>query len=583
MRRQVSNLKLGHLLFVFAVTAGASVALVSVGSSVVIPGGGPTKSDCYVSMNLPAVSVAVSNKNKEIDCMDGDPACDADGACNNVCQIQGQLCIDQPGIGDCTPPAGLKTLKFKSHPVSFVLNQPGALTGSVCGAFVTGNIPVKSKKNGKKLPGVLKVTANAVANKGTKPAKDGDTYIIKCLPRVGACPAAVTPVCGDGVVQGLEQCDPPGERSQCPSNQFCNASCQCEDIAACDCGTPSPTKLKFTTAVNQLICGHATDASNANLVDLQCGTLWFGGGVVSTSLPNAQPDLGISYENVAACNGHTVKLTNTSAAQTGSSRTCTTAGCTFGAPLPVPNDAVPVVSTCVVNVVAQDAKGFGECSTGAINLNLPLESRLHLSGDVLLDDPNVPYTQGVQACPICVDDGGLKCKGGPNDGMPCTPETSALGAGYPTSQDCPPDPANYIGSLSVPFALTTGAQTKTAVSRGTQTAFCGFCRDPDSTAFEGSQNTPAGPPHVCSTDADCTTAPFTSCQQKDPGAFNQPSATMITETGSPAGDLRDGASHDATLVSVFCLPPSFSPLADPAAGLPGPGATALPGAMQLVP
>ncbi len=604
MRRRLSNLKLRHLLLVFVVTTGAVVALVSIGSAVVIPGGGPTKSDCYISMKLPNVTTALAPKpkNKELDCMDGDPACDSDGQCNNVCAMSAELCVLQPGILDCTPPtAGLKKVVFKSHPITFTFQPPAGLTSSACGSLLDLHLPVKVSNKGKKTPGVLKVTGNAVANKPTKPPKDGDTYILKCLPRVGPCPTTTTstststststtttlpPVCGDGVLGGNEQCDPPGQQGQCPANQFCGLDCQCAAQAACNCGAQAPTKVKFTTTVNQLTCGHVVDGSNANLLDLPCGTLWFGGGVVATSLPNTQPDMGVTFENVSACSGTIMGLTHTTSTDTGSSRNCTTAGCTFGAPLAVPNDAVPAVSTCVINKVAQDAKGYGDCSTGTINLNLPLDSRLHVGGgDLLIDDPNVPYTLGVQACPICVDDGGLKCKGGPNDGLPCTPETSALGAGYPTSQDCPPDPNLYIGSLSVPFALTTGTATKTAVARGTQTnAFCGFCRDPESTAFEGTPNGgPAGNPRICSSNIDCTVPPFTSCEQKDGGAFNKMTATMITETGTSGTDLRDDLSHDATLVSVFCLPPSFSPLADPAAGLPGPGATSLPGALQLVP
>ena len=594
MRRLLGNLKLGHVLLVVAVAVGATVALVSVGSSVVIPGGGPTKSDCYVSLKLPSVTTALvaKPKNKELDCMDGDPTCDSDGQCNNVCAMQAQLCINQSGILDCTPPTGgLKKLTFKSHPVSFVFQGPAALTSSACGSLLDLNVPVKVKPNGKKLPGKLSVNATAIGVKGTKPAKDGDTYIIKCLPRVGACPTTTTstvttttttsttvPLCGDGFVGGTEQCDPPGQQGQCGANQFCGIDCQCAATTACACGTPTPTKLKFTTSVNQLTCGQATDSNNVSVRDLPCGTLWFGGGHVGTQLPNLQPDMGVSFEKVTGCSGTVFGLAKTTSTDTGSTRTCTSQGCTFGAPLPVPNDAVSSISTCVQNVVAQDAVGFGECATGAINVNLPLTSRLYLTGDLLPDDPNLPYTTGIQPCPVCADGGdGLKCHGGPNDGNACTPETSNLGVAYPTSQDCPPDEANFLGTLSVPFALTTGTSQKIAVTLdGQENAFCGFCRDADDT---GAFQNPAVP---CTSNGDCTDPVFEGCQQKDGGAFDRTTAAKITETGTPAGDMRDGSGHGATLVSVFCLPPSFSPLVDPAAGLPGPGATALPGTAQLL-
>jgi hypothetical protein len=39
----------------------------------------------------------------------------------------------------------------------------------------------------------------------------------------------------------------------------------------------------------------------------------------------------------------------------------------------------------------------------------------------------------------------------------------------------------------------------------------------------------------------------------------------------------------ATIVSIFCIPPTFNPLVDSAADLPGPGMTALQGTTQLLP
>ena len=45
----------------------------------------------------------------------------------------------------------------------------------------------------------------------------------------------------------------------------------------------------------------------------------------------------------------------------------------------------------------------------------------------------------------------------------------------------------------------------------------------------------------------------------------------------------DGAAHASTLVSVFCIPPTFNGAIDAAADLPGPGAVSLPGHAQLLP
>jgi len=49
------------------------------------------------------------------------------------------------------------------------------------------------------------------------------------------------------------------------------------------------------------------------------------------------------------------------------------------------------------------------------------------------------------------------------------------------------------------------------------------------------------------------------------------------------GDLTDGLGHASTLVSRFCIPPTFNPTVDSAGDLPAPGAVALPGTAQLKP
>ena len=148
--------------------------------STVIPGGGNKKSDCYVLASLKGKHPLKNPKTLE--CADGDPSCDMDGTCNNVCALQVRLCVNGPNMPPCTPPSQLASLSFKSHPATFTLNTPGQLTGPECGASHEVNLPVKISKSGKKSKGVLKVTANGKAPKGTKPKSDGDTYVMKCVP-----------------------------------------------------------------------------------------------------------------------------------------------------------------------------------------------------------------------------------------------------------------------------------------------------------------------------------------------------------------------------------------------------------------
>jgi hypothetical protein len=322
---------------------------------------------------------------------------------------------------------------------------------------------------------------------------------------------------------------------------------------------------------------------------LDGGGLYFGGGQPSgLSLPASIPDMGLSYSRLGACVGGVPQLSPTTAgdvpgpgcAEAGTpsygTRHCTSGGCLFGPPLSIPNPASGATSVCVINnVAAQAGTGTGTliCASGETDLDLPLQSDVYLTGPIL----------GTQACPTCTGGtpgtcGSGTCNGGTRDGMPCTPETSPLGASYPTSHDCPPPNGTFIGSLPVPFALTTGTQTKTAFNTsGMMNVFCGFCFD--SLLTSSFQN----PPHPCDADADCTTGNFTSCRQHSQGGLRNPFATMITETGVASGVcLLDELPHAATLVSVFCVPPSYNGIVDPSGELPGPGAVSLPGTAQLI-
>jgi hypothetical protein len=139
--------------------------------------------------------------------------------------------------------------------------------------------------------------------------------------------------------------------------------------------------------------------------------------------------------------------------------------------------------------------------------------------------------------------------------------------------------------------LTTGASNKTAVASGTeQRVFCGFCRDAANTGcFEGDPTAaadgcpaPACTQRPCTSDADCA-PPYASCEQRNQGAFHVGGATAISEMGTAAGSLTDGAAHASTLVSVFCIPPTFNAAVDAAADLPGPGAVSLVGQAQVLP
>jgi cysteine-rich repeat protein len=627
----------------------AFVSLLAVTLGWVVPDAHAAKNDCLVTFR------GVTDANTQggtFACTDCDPSCDTDGVNtpNKSCQFSFQVVINRPATG-CTA-TDIKKVKVKKAgkcKLSGTKITPNG-TASVQGAF-TG--VVRTKKNGKKA-GSCKIIA--MAKGGRKPRQvDSDKLTLTCNPQGGTCPTVTTttttsttlpPGCGNGVKEGLEECDDantnnndtctntcqsaacgdtflqPGEQCDppcgtgCGAGQICNNTCQCVAAAACACGSPDPTRLSFTTtAPLQGNSGMILDGSNANILDLKSGGLYFGGGAVGVPLPAAVPDLGNSLTKTC-CNGSAVTLVATTLADTSSNRTCTSKDCLFGPPLPIPNYANTAISTCVINKVAKNGVGRLQCDTGLSELNLPLTSEVFLTADLLngttSDRPDVP---GTQPCPICsrVCAGGTNaglpcaadgecpsstcaasptCLGGPNHNQACTPGTSALpGAGtdpndtpYPTSHDCPP-PGTPVGTLPIGFALTTETATKPGVASGSQArVFCGFCRDTDGTFyFEGDPNGLGGALHPCASNADCT-QPWESCEQNNTGAFHQGNAAMIVENGVRAAGITDHTStHVSRLVSVFCIPPTFNAAIDATADLPGPGAVSLPGVAQLLP
>jgi len=399
----------------------------------------------------------------------------------------------------------------------------------------------------------------------------------------------------------------------------------CGDITPGGCASFDSGGNAGTACSSNAPCGGGTC-----MKDITCGGLYFGGGNEGVPLPATPPDMGQNITKITGCNTGTgaFNLTNTTMTDTGSLLTCTSGpgagsgtcsagnctqggqngghactsnaqcGCLFGAPLPIPNPNSPSTSTCVINSVTTNAAGSGNCSGSLSNLSLPLNSEIYLTGDGMPKRCNAASgtnqgrqclnngncTPGVcvsdpaiQPCPICNTTTNL-CNGGADDGLPCVAETGNLGAAFPTSHDCRPNPPS-LGGLAIGFNLTTGTQTKGSANLGAQPGQqavftgCGGCATTTG-AFEGP------PTHLCSANSDCTNGSFTVCRQLNNGAFSNPIATSISATGSASACLADGAPHAATLVSLFCTPHTGTILVDSSANLPGPGGVALVGVSQ---
>ncbi len=304
----------------------------------------------------------------------------------------------------------------------------------------------------------------------------------------------------------------------------------------------SPTILDFTTGTPGGTCGNIKDGSAVLIKNLTCGGLNLGGG--GSIVPEGPtPDGSISRFSLS-CAGPacTIGPTNTVPPVNTAGPDCTNTGCNFGTPLPIPNPAIPTITTCVLNTWASPASGTLNLSTGASSTSVPLSSDIYLTGNLS------------QPCPRCSATGSPgspgtgTCDRGPRAGMACT-TTSSTGV----TRDCP----------------TGGANPPTQPC----TAGGGLCIDGSHVGVIGVNLTP-----LTTGSSSVTNGTGIFCPgQTGAGCFGSPACRTITENGVPAGPVSTGVPTSATLASVFCIAATGNGLVDASANLPGPGAISLPG------
>ena len=187
-RRSVEVLLVGGALCVLGVL-GTGLAIAGL-----IPGGGPSKSDCYAELSVEGIDNPSDRvQGKKVLVTDGEAG--DNGPCGDFkCNVSVGVCINQddPNLPDCTAPASLDKLKVNK---AYNISVPQLRSGSVCGAFVDGEVSAKVKrdKNGdvkSAKAGKKKIIINAKAVAGTKPRVDKDMVIIMCLPRTVECPSS---------------------------------------------------------------------------------------------------------------------------------------------------------------------------------------------------------------------------------------------------------------------------------------------------------------------------------------------------------------------------------------------------------
>jgi hypothetical protein len=333
---------------------------------------------------------------------------------------------------------------------------------------------------------------------------------------------------------GAESCRPKKEtkcKDPYPPSSACGAFLTCAE--ACDpssCVTTTTTTimtttttlaLRFTTGPPSGVCGEAREGGPTGTIlqDLSCGGLNLGGG--AGTVPEGPTPENAPTEFNLDCTGNVCTVTGRTSAESGSNNNCSVAGCDFGTFLSIPNGGL---STCVHNTFSASASGMIDLNTGEFDGIIPLQSATNVTGN------------NANPCPSCIAN---QCdSSASNAGAPCT-AINAAGDTY----DCLPG-----GAPLIPFGVNLA---------------------PIGTAAQ-SMNGPGG--DFC---GQRMTAPGSF------GCFGHPTCDYIEERGTAAGTLTTGPAA-ATLASVFCIPATTNQVIDGAADLPGPGATTLPGVLEIL-
>ena len=530
-----------------------------------VGGGGTVRTDCAAELLPVGAILTIARGNglptSNVACVDGDPACDADGAVNGTCALRAVMCLSntdprypacgpqsldaievkkpKAGAGDATDAANLAAVEGAAQSLGLAVRRngvivvagPGSSQPNACTAAdpATLSVPLAGPPGAyRKARRTIVARFLAFDSNGKPHFTDSDKLVIECRPGV-VVPTTTT----------------------IPTTTTTSSSTTTTAVSTTTTTTFSgpfvpPSFLDFTTTTGGTSnCGATYDGTAAKVGDLKCGGLDLGGGL-STVLENITPSGSTNRFAVSGCAGTVCNL-GPIAAKVGTTD-CTNPGCYFGTPLPIPNGGQ---TTCILNRFSAPAGGQIDFLTGTTsNLSITLGSDTYITG----------ISHVAQPCPRCVVSGTPSptnplsgtCDRGARIGLACT-TTNPQGL----THDC--QPGGSDGSIHLPAPIpvalaplktgTVDVTAATVVSGGG--LFCPGQTSSQRGAFEA-------------------------------GAGQ--TVVRIVENGSPAGDLRAlGVAEPITLASVFCVPNSGSILVDSSANLPGPGAVTLVGTMTPIP
>jgi hypothetical protein len=449
-------------------------------------------------------SVSPGPKFTTVTCVDG-AACDKDGSTNGSCSIEVEACALSTEIAGCTPSATIDQLKFPNgNAKKFPGLSAPATTADACGAIGTATLKLKKKgkKPSAKGKGTIKLQTKGASGKTKNVVK------VQCLP-------CTEP---DGNCVPPPPCDnPPCEENTC--GPVCSRS---------EPGLPMELTMDVPAVGSDLDNGFTGESHNFPVV-------------YGSSLNFCVSD----------CDG----TTDTSCNTCGLVGPGTKNGPTFGAPLPLLSNNVPV---CVVNEFRRDRiDGTYDTATGEATAKVDLNSRVFV-----LQPDN-------QVCPRCSGDGTIgstgTCQGGRNQGKPCTVNgiTTVVGSkgdpNYQLSSDCLPA-GQPAGVLLIDLPLTTGESRKDG-----------------SKPCPGQKQDDACGGGSCT--VDCSNNPILPCfptASDSGGSIIRVGTPVPVSPPFPDTSTPTKTAEGAVLAGVFCEAATTDSTVDILTGLPGPGAILLP-------
>lgn len=149
-----------------------------------VVGGGPARTDCLAAWQVTSADRTADGRGGyRVDCQDGDPSCDADGAVNGACAVGVSVCVEQAVPAGCKP-SPVTAIRLNGRATRLGLALPALPSaGPACGPATITTLALR--KGGRpSRPLELQLTATAGA-------KDRDRLSLRCVPNRGAgvCPA----------------------------------------------------------------------------------------------------------------------------------------------------------------------------------------------------------------------------------------------------------------------------------------------------------------------------------------------------------------------------------------------------------